>query len=77
MQVVVDCNKRFFDVAVAMLQSTHAFRMLRFSSLYQQAKSGAFFDPAIFVDGFYPFLLGNSRYPFKHWLMTPYHDGLG
>ena len=54
--------------------STHDSRMLRRSALYLQAESGILFEDGINVDGFTPYLLGDSH-PLKSWLMMPYCDG--
>jgi hypothetical protein len=75
MQAVVDRNKRFLDLAIGMPGSTHDSCMLRRSSLFQQAESSALFDEGSNVAGFSPYLLGDSGYPLKHWLMMPYRDG--
>jgi hypothetical protein len=77
MQAVVDRRKRFLDLAMGMPGSTHDSRKLRRSTLYQQAKSGTLFDSSVAVDGFTPYLLGDSGYLLKQWLMTPYRDGPG
>jgi hypothetical protein len=57
--------------------STHDSRMLRRSSLFQQAENGTLFEEGCSFDGFSPYFLGDSGYPLKQWLMTPYRDGLG
>jgi hypothetical protein len=77
MQAIVDRRKRFIDLAVGMPSSTHDSRMLRRSSLYQNAENGTLFDPTIAVEGFTPYLLGDLGYPLKQWQMTPYRDGPG
>jgi hypothetical protein len=66
MQAIVDRRKRFIDLAVGMPSSTHDSRMLRRSSLYQNAENGTLFDPTIAVEGFTPYLLGDLGYPLKH-----------
>jgi hypothetical protein len=77
MQAIVDRNKRFLDLAIGMPGSTHDSRMLRRSSLFQQAENGTLFEEGCSFDGFSPYFLGDSGYPLKQWLMTPYRDGLG
>ena len=65
MQAIVDRSKRFVDLSVGMPGSTHDSRVLRRSALYQQAESGTLFDEGINVNGFMPYLLGDSGYPLK------------
>jgi hypothetical protein len=77
MQAIVDRYKRFLDVAVGMPSSTHDSRMLRLTALYGQAEGGTVFDADTSVDIFSPYLLGDSGYPLKPWLMIPYRDGPG
>ena len=77
MQAVVDRSKRFLDLSVGMLGSTHDSRVLRRSALYQQAESGILFYEGMNVNGFTPYLLGDARYPLKQWLMALYRHALG
>ena len=65
LQAVVDRSKRFLNLFIGMLGSTHNSKVLHRSALYQQAKSGTLFDEGINVDGFTPYLLGDARYPLK------------
>ena len=45
--------------------------MLRRSSLYRLAQQENLFDPRYSMDGFVPFLLGESGYSSLPWLMVP------
>jgi hypothetical protein len=65
MQAVINRRKKFLDVAVGMHGSIHDSRMLRRSSLYQQAEKGTLLDPAVSFEGFIPYLLGDAGYPLK------------
>jgi hypothetical protein len=76
-QAIVDRQKRFVDLAVGMPGSTHDSRMLRLSTLYHEAENGTLFDPAVSMEGFSPYLLGDSGYLLKQWLLIPYRDGPG
>jgi hypothetical protein len=71
-QVVVDCRKRFLDLYLGMPGSTSDARVLRRSTLYSLAMHGNLFDIQCGLDGFPPYLLGDSGYPLLPWLMTPY-----
>ena len=72
MQAVVDRSKRFLDLSIGMPGSMHDYRVLRRLALYQQLESGTLFDEGINVDGFTPYLLGNTGYLLKQWIMIPY-----
>jgi hypothetical protein len=69
---VVDSNKRFLDLFLGMPGSTNDARVLRCSSLYCLARSGNLFDAHYSMDGFTPYLLGDSGYPLLPWLLVPY-----
>jgi hypothetical protein len=71
-QVVVDSEKRFLDLYLGMPGSTHDVLVLRRSSLYYLAQNKNLFDPHTGIDGFSPYLLGNSSYPLLPWLMVPH-----
>jgi hypothetical protein len=70
--VVVDSNKQFLDLYLGMLGSTNDARVLRRSSLYRMVMSENLFDVRYSVDGFSPYLLGDSGYPLLPWLMVPH-----
>jgi hypothetical protein len=71
-QAVVDSDKKFLDLYLGMPGSTHDVRVLRRSSLYHLAQNENLFDPRVGIDGFPPFLLGDSGYPLLPWLMVPH-----
>lgn len=71
-QAVVDSEKRFLDLYVGMPGSTNDSRMLRRSSLYQLAMTGTLMDPALSMDGFTPYIVGDLGYPLLPWLMVPH-----
>jgi hypothetical protein len=62
-QAVVDSNKRFLDLYLGMPGSTNDARVLQQSSLYHLAMSEKLFDACHDVEGFNPYLLGDSSYP--------------
>ena len=68
-QVVVDSNKKFIDVCCGEPGSLHDSRILRRSNLYRKCEEN-------FSSHFPPntFLLGDSAYPVKQWLVTPFKD---
>jgi hypothetical protein len=72
----VDSEKRFLDLFLGMPGSTNDSRMLRRSSLHHLATHNQLFHRQNSVDGFAPFLLGDSGYPLLPWLMVP-HRGPG
>ena len=65
MQAIVDQYKRFVDVAVGMPGSTHDYRMLHRSSLYQKVEAEALFPEGVNHEGFSSYLLGDTGYPLK------------
>jgi hypothetical protein len=69
-----DNNKRFLDLYTGMPGSTNDARVLRRSSLYHLAISENLFDAHHGVDGFSPYLLGDSGYPLLPWLMVPHRN---
>ena len=71
-----DSEKRFLDLFLGMPRSMNDSRMLRRSSLHHQALHNNLFDRQHSVDGFAPFLIGDSGYPLLPWLMVP-HRGPG
>jgi hypothetical protein len=71
-QAIVDSRKRFLDLYLGMPGSTNDARVLRRSSLYRLAMHENLFDVRFSVDGFPPYLLGDSGYPLLPWLMTPH-----
>jgi hypothetical protein len=73
-QAVVDSNKRFLDLYLGMPGSTNDARVLRRSSLYHLATSQNLFDARDTVEGFSPYLLGDSSYPLLPWLMVPHKN---
>ena len=75
-QAVVDSNKRFIDLFLGMPGSTNDARMLRRSSLHHLGMHNNLFDREHAVEGFAPFLIGDSGYPLLPWLMVP-HRGPG
>jgi hypothetical protein len=73
-QAVVDSEKRFLDLFVGMPGSTNDCRVLRRSSLYHRAQQNVLFDVGHVMEGFSPYLLGDSAYPVLPWLMTPHKN---
>jgi hypothetical protein len=54
--------------------STNDARVLQRSSLYHLAMSENIFDARHAVEGFSPYLVGNSGYPLLPWLMVPHKN---
>jgi hypothetical protein len=73
-QAVVDSKKQFLDLYLSMPGSTNDARVLRHSSLYRLGMSGNLFDAHYVMDGFSPYLLGDSGYPLLPWLMVPHKN---
>jgi hypothetical protein len=73
-QAVVDSNKRFLDLYLGRPGSTNDSRVLRCSSLYRLAMYQTLFDGYYSVEGFSPYLLGDSGYPLLPWLMVPHKN---
>lgn len=69
-QVVVDNNKRFLDLYLGMLGSTNDARVLQCSSLFRMGMAENIFDAYYTMDGFIPYLLGDSGYLLLPWLMV-------
>jgi hypothetical protein len=74
-QAVVDNKKRFLDLYLGMPGSTNDARVLRRSTLYRLGMSGELWDARNSVEGFSPYLLGDSGYPLLSWLMVPHRNG--
>jgi hypothetical protein len=73
-QAVVASNKQFLYLCIGMPGSTNDARVLQRSSLYHLAMSKNLFDAHHGVDGFSPYLLGDSGYPLLPWLMVPHRN---
>ena len=73
-QAVVDRSKKFIDISVGMPSSTNDSRQLRRSMLYRRATTTNLFNPADFVQGFTPYLIGDKGFPILPWLITPYRE---
>jgi hypothetical protein len=71
-QAIVDSRKRFLDLYLGMPGSTNDARVLWQSTLYRLGMQENLFDVRYSMDGFPPFLLGDSGYPLLPWLMTPH-----
>jgi hypothetical protein len=69
-QAVIDNNKQFLDLYLGILGSTNDGRYLQRSSLYHLATSENLLDACHVVEGFNPYLLGDSGYPLLPWLMV-------
>jgi hypothetical protein len=73
-QAVVDSKKRFLDLYLGMPGSTNDARVLRRSTLYHLGMSGELWDARNSIEGFSPYLLGDSGYPLLSWLMVPHRN---
>ena len=71
-QAVVDSRKRFLDLYLGMPGSRNDAWVLHRSSFYRLANNNNFFDLTLSMDGFMPYLLGDSGYPLLPWLMVPH-----
>jgi len=75
-QVVVDNQKRFFDLYLSMLGSTNDLQMLRRFFLYHLATHNNLCNEWYLMEGFSPYLIGDLGYPLLPWLMVPHHIGV-
>ncbi len=66
-QAVCDARRRFISICAEWPGSCHDSHVLRSSDLYQQFERGDY-------DGY---LLGDSGYPCKTWLLTPFINPVG
>ena len=65
LQIAFDHDDRIIDVVARWPGSTHDSRIIRQSGVYQM------FERRIIPEGDH-YLLGDSGYPCKKWLLTPY-----
>ena len=66
-QVVADCDMLIRDAYTGWPGGTHDARVLRNSSLFDKAENGQ-----CIVQG--NFIIADSAYPLRNWLMTPFRD---
>ncbi|CAC5368191.1 unnamed protein product [Mytilus coruscus] len=67
LQLVVDNTLKILDVYSGWPGCTHDARVLRNSSLCRRAEGGELFGP-------HKVIVGDSAYPVKNWLITPFKD---
>ncbi|XP_062609347.1 uncharacterized protein LOC134271110 [Saccostrea cucullata] len=67
LQVVVDNDLMLRDIYTGWPGSTHDARVLRNSSLFTNATAGQYFDVNKYI-------IADSAYPLKAWLITPFKD---
>ncbi len=69
-QVVVDCNKRFYNVCQGLLGNVNDFRVLfkhvQYDNLFDVSKGCG--------DDIVPYLLGDECYSLINWSMTPFKE---
>ena len=78
LQGVVDHSYRFIDINVGWPGSVHDARVLSQSSIFQKITSGELLpDKTITENGVQIplYLIGDSAYPLKKWLMKPFTHG--
>jgi hypothetical protein len=71
-QAIINCNKKFTDLCVGMLDNVNDYRVLHRSTLYQHVQFHGLSDPNKGVDGVPPYLLSDKGYPLICWVMTPF-----
>ena len=77
-QAIVDGRKIFIDFACGFPGSMHDARVLRRSTIFQNAEQGDILtQPTVNVNGneIGPYLLGDCAYPLSPWLMKPFPEG--
>ena len=75
LQAIVDHNYLFTDVYVGWPGSVHDARVLANSSVYEKRNDGKLLCGPV-QDGIRLFLVGDSAYPLRPWLMKPFpHSG--
>lgn len=67
LQVVVDSDLMLRDIYTGWPGSTHDARVLRNSSLFNNATAGQYFDVNKYI-------IADSAYPLNAWLITPFKD---
>lgn len=75
MQAIVDSGCKFLNIRTGYCGSVHDSRILKESSIFEAASSGAALTaPSRTILGqvIRPFLLGDAGYPLLSWLLTPY-----
>jgi hypothetical protein len=75
LQAVVDHNYMFTDVVVGWPGSVHDSRVLAHSQLYQKASNKQILQSCsrtVMGREIMPFLIGDSAYPLKTWLLKPF-----
>lgn len=77
LQAIVDCKGRFWNVNAGRPGSLHDSRVLRLSTVWELANSRNHFschsrDISGVDVGYY--IVGDSAYPLKNWLMKPFPD---
>lgn len=67
LQAVVDSDLMLRDIYTGWPGSTHDARVLRNSSLFNNATAGQYFDVNKYI-------IADNAYPLKAWLITPFKD---
>ena len=71
LQAIVDHDSLFTDIYIGWPGSVHDARVLANSSVYEKIEKGELLC-GLTKDGIRPFIVGDSAYPLRPWLMKPF-----
>ena len=71
LQAIVNHDYLFTDIYIGWPGSVHAARVLANSSAYEKIEKGELLC-GLTKDGIRPFIVGDSAYPLRPWLMKPF-----
>lgn len=77
LQGVTDSECKFLDVSVGYPGSVHDARIFRRSELYRRIIAGDIMEGKVLINNVnvWPYLVGDTAYPLRPYLMIAYHSG--